>query len=98
MNKHVRLREDNRHQGRWRQLLKSVLGNLAGKNKYKGIDLNVLESSTGEITGEPEEVQMEFTGTFRHWNMGPDWCQGRLNEGDYFAKGTGSADAFLSDT
>ena len=98
INKHVRLREDNRRQGRWRQVLNSVLGHLAGKKRHKGIDLNVLESSTGEMIGEPVEAHKELTGAFRQWFTGPDWCQGRLHEGEYFAEGTDSADAFLRDT
>ena len=36
INKHVRLQEDNRKQGRWRAVLNSVLEHLAGKNGEKG--------------------------------------------------------------
>ena len=36
INKHVRLREDDCKQGRWRAMLNSVLGHLAGKKGRKG--------------------------------------------------------------
>ena len=35
INKHVRLREDNRKQGRWRAVLNSVLRHLVKKNAKK---------------------------------------------------------------
>ena len=66
INKNVQLRKYNRRQGRWRQVLNSVLGHLAGKKRHKGIYLNVLESSTGELIREPVETQKELTGAFRH--------------------------------
>ena len=76
INKHVRLRDNNSRQSRWRQVLNSVLGHLAGKKRQKGVDLNVIEGTTGEVIGEPTEAHKELTGSFRKWLIGPDWCQG----------------------
>ena len=60
----MRLREDDRKRGRWWVVLSSVLGHLAGKKQQKRVDLNVLESQTGEIIGYPVEAHKELTGAF----------------------------------
>ena len=62
INKHVRLREDNRRQGRWRQVLNSVLGHLAVRKLQRGVDLNMIVSNTVEVIGEPTVVHKELTG------------------------------------
>ena len=71
INKHVRLREDNRKQGRWRSVLNSVLGHLAGKKRQKSVDPNVMESWTGKIKEDPVEAHKELKGIFIQWVLGP---------------------------
>ena len=79
-------------------MLNSVLGHLAGKKRQKGMDLNILEGRTGEIIGDPVEAHKELTGDFTKWFEGPEWCRGRLHEGDYFEGHSESDAAFLQDT
>ena len=65
IKKHVCKREDSRRQGRWQQVLNSVLGHLAGKKPQKRVDLNVIEGKTGEVIWKLEEAHKELTGAFR---------------------------------
>ena len=87
INKHVRMREDNRQQGRWRLVFHSILGHLARNKRQKMVDINMIEDTTGEVIGEPTEAHKELTGAFRKWFTGPDWCQGSLHDGEYFSIG-----------
>ena len=98
INKHVRLSEESRKQGRWRAVLNSLLGHLAGKKRQKGVDLNILERHTVDIIGDQVEAHKELTGEFTKYFKGSKWWRGRLHEGDYFDRHSESDAAFLQVT
>ena len=50
---------------KWRKVLRSVLVSLGGRKHQEGVDLNLFETKTGEIMGNPEDCHKAITDNFR---------------------------------
>ena len=67
MNTAVRKREKLRKQGKWRTVIKSLLGHLAGRRHQDGVNLDIIKTPTGSCTTSQEEVHSVATEGLRKW-------------------------------
>jgi len=98
INVHVRRREDARREGKWKKVIGSLLGNLAGRRHQPGIDLDMISTDDGKILGDPEEIHHAVTDKFEEWFDMPDTCHGDLHIGNNWTQCRDSEDYFVRDT
>jgi len=98
INVHVRRREDARREGKWKKVIGSLLGNLAGRRHQSGIDLDMIATDDGKILGDPEEIHHAVTDKFEEWFDMPDTCHGDLHIGNNWTQCRDSEDYFVRDT
>lgn len=61
-------REDMRREGKWRGVIASLLGNLSGRKHQPGIDLSMVETSAGDVLGDPGAIHIAVTDQYeQHW-------------------------------
>ena len=96
INLRIRNREDQRRAGKWRNVISSLLGNLAGRRHQPGIDLSMIETEAGEVLGDPTDIHNAVTDQFEQcWfdekedmfkvsmHNGSDWAQCLRSEGHF---------------
>jgi Ulp1 family protease len=98
INVHVRRREDARREGKWKKVIGSLLGNLAGRRHQPGIDLDMITTDDGKILGDPEEIHQAVTDKFEEWFDMPDTCHGDLHIGNNWTQCRDSEEYFVRDT
>ena len=98
INVHIRRREDARREGKWKRVIGSLLGNLAGRRHQPGIDLDMITTDGTKILGEPEEIHQAVTDKFEEWFDIPNECQGDLHVGNNWRQCRDSEDYFVQDT
>ena len=98
INVNIRRREDLRRDGKWKRVITSLLGNLAGRRHQPGIDLNLISTEEGHILGDSKEIHDAITDRFEEWFDDPDQCQGDLHKGDNWEQCRDSEAHFLQDT
>ena len=95
----IRYREDLRREGKWKKVISSVLGNLAGRKHRPGIDLNMVQTDDGEILGEAEEIHDAVTDQFeQNWFAQPETSKGSLHGGDNWDRCLSDEQFFVRDT
>ena len=72
LNAAVRKREKLRKQGKWRSVIKSLLGILAGRRHQDGVNLDILKTASGVCTTSSKEVHAVATKGLRQWFSSPD--------------------------
>jgi hypothetical protein len=94
----IRKREDARREGKWKKVIGSLLGNLAGRRHQPGIDLDMITPDGRKILGEPEEIHQTITDKFEEWFDMPKECQGDLHTGNDWHRCRDSEEYFVRDT
>jgi hypothetical protein len=64
ININIRKREDARREGKWKKVIGSLLGNLAGRRHQPGIDLDMITTDGVKIIGEPKEIHQAVSDKF----------------------------------
>jgi hypothetical protein len=75
----IRKREDARREGKWKKVIGSLLGNLAGRRHQPGSDLDMITTDGVKIIGEPKEIHQTVTDKFDEWFDMPNECHGDLH-------------------
>ena len=100
INLRIRYREDLRKAGKWRNVISSLLGNLAGRRHQPGIDLSMVETEAGDVLGDPVEIHNAVTDQFEQsWFDGKeDMFKGAIHNGEDWARCLRSEKYFMHDT
>ena len=94
----IRSREDSRRDGKWKKVIGSLLGHVAGRKHQAGIDLDMITTDNGIILGDPEDIHQAVTNRFEDWFDIPDECQGDLHEGHNWRQCRDNEAYFVRDT
>ena len=98
VNSAVRRREKLRKQGKWRQVIKSLLGTLAGRRHQEGVDLSILKTDGGRCTESPEEVHHEATKALEEWFGSPEEHNRGIHTNEDWERTLRDKQYFLSET
>ena len=98
MNTAVRKREKLRKQGKWRTVIKSLLGILAGRRHQDGVNLDILKTATGKCTTSPEEVHTVATDGLRQWFSSPEAQRRGIHTADDWERALTDRTYFLDAT
>ena len=98
INTNIRKREDARREGKWKKVIGSLLGNLAGRRHQPGIDLDMITTDGVKIIGEPKEIHQTVTDKFEEWFDMPNECHGDLHIGNDWQRCRDSEEYFIRDT
>ena len=98
INTAVRRRERLRKQGKWRGIIKSLLGTLAGRRHQDGVDLAILRKSDNSCTDSPEEVHHEATEGLEKWFGSPEEHRRGIHANEDWERALMDKQHFLNET